>query len=86
MPRRSEGHHFAIVCGKAELRRHLRVCEDSEFRVARAADGAVHVYDGAVLLLHAFPIAGGWLVRLCRAYYRHPFGPPSDGTAPPGLP
>jgi len=86
MPRRSEAHHFAIVCGKAELRSHLRVCEDSEFRVARAADGSVRIYDRDTALLHAVPIAGGWLVRLCRAYYRHPFGPPSDGTAPPGVP
>lgn len=86
MPRRAESARFAVACTDPELRRHLRVCANSAFRVTSdpSAD-TVSVHDGGTLILHAAPLAGGWLVRLHRSYYRHPLGPPSDGDAPPGV-
>lgn len=87
MPKRPEPPYFVLVCSDSELRRQLEVCENSDFRMShdRETDGA-SVHDGDTLVLRTEPFGGGWLVWLHRQYYRHPFGPPSDGDAPPGVP
>ena len=92
MPARRDAPYFAVVCTDAELRRHVAVCEASDFYVVRdRALGLVRVHDrDAVVLdgvvLDAVEAAGAWLVRLHAAYYRHPFDCAPDGTAPPGVP
>lgn len=78
--------YFSLMCSDAQLRRPLRVCANSGFRVSRDADlGCITVHDGGTVILHAVRVADDWLVRLHRAYYRHPFGAPSDGDALPGV-
>jgi hypothetical protein len=85
MPRRSRRTHFLLVCGDAELREQLNVCENSDYRITRdLKTQGVAVYDGDTAMLRTEPFGGGWLVWLHRAYYRHPFGPPGDGDALPG--
>jgi hypothetical protein len=87
MPRRRETTHFAVVCGKEELRKHLTVCENSGFRLAREVGPVrLSVFDRETVVLHATKLAGGFLLHLHRAYYHHPLGPPSEGEAPPGVP
>ncbi len=81
-----EPPYFTVLCTDDELDEHLTVCENSDFRVDR--DGkleTVRVRDRGAVLLDAVRAAGGWVVRLDAAYYRHPFAP-SDGNAPPGVP
>lgn len=86
MPRRSDGDYFLLICTEAEIRKHLSICRDSDFRVEEQPSGGVAVYDRTTALLRAEPGPMGWLVWLHRKYYRHPFGPPSDGDALPGVP
>lgn len=87
MPKRSEPPYFVLVCSDSELHKQLKVCRDSDFRLTEDRDtGGVAVYDRETLLLRTEPFGGGWLVWLHRKYYRHPFGPPSDGIALPGVP
>lgn len=84
MPR-PEPPYFAMVCTDDELQRHLEVCGNSDFHVIRdRALGLIRVHDGDAVLLDAVVVAGGWLVRLHTAYYRHPFKP-GDGEAMPGV-
>ena len=82
--------YFAVVIDGETLDRPLEVCTNSEFHVVRdRALGPRHsavFTDRNTVLLDAVTMAGGWLVRLHDRYYRHPFGPPSDGDAPPGVP
>ena len=86
MPRRSEQTHFTVRCNDAELKDQLKVCENSDFRVARdRATGVVTVHDRDTLILRAQRF-GWWLVRLHRLYYRHPFSLSPDGNPPPGVP
>ena len=85
MPGR-EPPYFAVVCGGEELDRHLAVCADSDFHVIRDPTlGLVRVHDRGTILLEAVAAAGGWLVRLHGAYYRHPLQP-GGGDAMPGVP
>jgi hypothetical protein len=85
MPRRYRRTHFVLLCGDAELREQLSVCENSDFRTVRDPETeGVAVYDGETALLRAEPFGDGWLLWLHRTYYRHPFGPPTDGNALPG--
>lgn len=78
--------YFTVVCDGGTLDRHLEVCANSEFHIVRdRALGLIRVHDHDTVLLDAVKVAGGWLVRLHDRYYRHPFGPPSDGDAPPGV-
>ena len=87
MPRRSDRDYFVLLCSEAELRRHLEVCANSDFRVARHEGlGCLTVTDGDTPLLMACRFGSGWQVRLHRAYYRHPFGPHGNGDAMPGVP
>lgn len=87
MPKRSEPPYFVLVCGDTELNKQLGICRNSDFRVVPDAEtGGVAVYDRETLVLRTEQFCGGWLVRLHRMYYRHPFGPPSDGNALPGVP
>jgi hypothetical protein len=82
-----EPPYFVLVCSDAELRRQLQICEASSFRIVHDREtGGVTVYDRGTVLLRTEHFGGGWLVWLRRLYYRHPFGPPSDGSAPPGVP
>lgn len=84
MPKR-EPAYFMVTCGDAELRKRLRVCENSEYREARGKGlGTVTVFDGDSTVLHAVPLGGTWLVWLHRAYHRHPFGPPFTDDSLPG--
>lgn len=86
MPRRSDGDYFLLICTEAEIQQQLTICRNSDFRVEEQAGGGVAVYDRKTALLRAEPGPMGWLVWLHRKYYRHPFGPPSDGNALPGVP
>lgn len=87
MPKRTEPPYFVLVCSDSELRKQLKVCENSDFRVTqdKETDG-VNVYDRETLVLRTEHCGGGWLIWLHRNYYRHPFGPASDGNALPGVP
>jgi len=87
MPKPSDWDYFLIVCTDAELQAQFTVCRNSDFRVEvdRQSGGAV-VYDRKTPLLRAERGPLGWLVWLHRLYYRHPFGPPLDGNALPGVP
>jgi len=79
--------YFSLLCSEAELRPHLEVCANSDFEVTEhEAIGGLSVTDGDTALLLASRTGGGWLVRLHRKYYRHPFGPASDGNGMPGAP
>lgn len=87
MPKQSEPTHFVLLCGDSEVRNQLTVCANSEFRAVQdPVLGGIAVYDRETLVLRTEPFGEGWLVWLHRKYYRHPFGPPSDGTALPGVP
>lgn len=87
MPRRSDRDYFVLVCCAAELRAQVKICRRSEFRVREEREsGGIAVHDRDTLVLRTEPFGGGWLVWLHRLYYRHPFGPPSDGNALPGVP
>ena len=82
-----EPPYFVLVCSDAELRGQLQICEASDFRIVHDREtGGVAVYDRETPLLRTEHFGGGWLVWLHRLYYRHPFGPPSDGDALPGVP
>jgi len=81
-----EPPYFAVLCGAEELDRHLEVCVNSDFHVIRDGRlGLIQVHDRDAILLVAVSVAGGWFVRLHRAYYRHPFGPHGDGDGMPGI-
>ncbi len=87
MPRRSDGDYFLLICTDAELQGQLTVCRNSDFRMEKDPhSGGVAIYDRKTLLLRAEPGPLGWLVWLHRKYYHHPFGPPTDGNALPGVP
>lgn len=86
MPRRSDGDYFLLICTEAEIQQQIIICRNSDFRVEEQASSGVAVYDRKTALLRAEPGPLGWLVWLHRKYYRHPFGPPSDGNALPGVP
>ncbi len=86
MPRPSDRDYFVLLCSDTELRNHLDICTNSEFQVTRhEALGCLIVMDRETPSLMACRFGGSWQVRLHRAYYRHPFGPPSDGNAMPGV-
>lgn len=86
MPKPSDWEYFLLFCTDAELHGQLAVCRNSDFRVDKAPEGGgVVVYDRKTALLRAEPGPLGWLVWLHRKYYRHPFGPASDGNALPGV-
>jgi hypothetical protein len=81
-----EPPYFVLVCSDAELRRQLQICEAFDFRIVHdRKTGGVAVYDRETVLLRTEYFGGDWLVWLHRQYYRHPFRPPSDGSAPPGV-
>ena len=81
----SSDDYFSLLCSEVELRMQLEVCANSDFRVTEhEALGWVSVMDGDTPLLLATRLGCGWLLRLHRLYYRHPFAPPSDGDALPG--
>lgn len=87
MPKQSEPLYFVLVCGDSEVREQLKVCANSEFRITQVSEtGGSAVYDRATMVLRTEPFDEGWLVWLHRKYYRHPFGPSSDGNALPGVP
>ena len=87
MPKPSDWDYFLLICTDAELQAQLTVCRNSEFRAEEDPhSGRVAVYDRQTVLLRAESGPLGWLVWLHRKYYRHPFGPPSDGNALPGVP
>ena len=87
MPKRSEQTHFTVVCNDAELKEQLKVCKNSDFRVARDREtGGFTVHDRETLVLRTEHFGGGWLVWLHRLYYRHPFSLSLDGNPPPGVP
>lgn len=88
MPKRKpDAPYFAVLCTEEELKGHVLVCTNSDFHVVIEREfGLVRVHDRDTLIVDAVQAAGAWLVRLHRSYYRHPFGPPSDGNAPPGVP
>ncbi|MFW5858131.1 MAG: hypothetical protein ACOCX4_09650 [Planctomycetota bacterium] len=76
--------YFACLCTEAELRAHLLACADTAFHTILDRErGIVRVHDRDTILLDAVKTGGGWMVRLHRRYYRHPFHG-SDGVAPPG--
>lgn len=81
-----EPAYFVATCGDAELSKRLRVCENSEYRVARGRGlGTVTVFDGDAVVLHAVPLGSGtWFAWLHRAYHRHPLGPPFKDDSSPG--
>jgi len=87
MPRR-DPPYFSVTCTEAELRKRLRICENSDYRVEReSVPGLVTVHDGKTVVLRAELLGGGvWLARIHRAYHRHPFGPPFRDDALPGVP
>ena len=86
MPKQSDFPCFAIFCEDRELDRHLGVCENSGFSVVKDNTlGRVTVQDAQTMVLDATRITGCWLVRLHVQFYRHPFGPFSNGNAPPGV-
>ena len=87
MPKQSEPPYFVLVCTDSEVREQLQVCANSEFRTVQdPVLGGTAVYDRETLVLRMEPFGHGWFVWLHRKYYRHPFGPPSDGNALPGVP
>lgn len=87
MPRPSDWDYFMLICTEAELQQQFAVCRNSDFRVDdEHRSGGMVVYDRKTALLRAEPGPLGWLVWLHRKYYHHPFGPPTDGSALPGVP
>jgi hypothetical protein len=86
MSKKSDAPYFAVLCTEKELKAHVLVCADSDFHVVIERElGRLSVRDRDTLIVDAVQAAGAYLVRLHKAYYRHPFEA-SDGNAPPGVP
>lgn len=87
MPTQTKRAYFVIVCNKKELKEHLKVCKRTEYRIdTKKLMGDMRVYDGKTMIFNACRIPEGWLIELHRLYYRHPFGPVSDGNSLPFVP
>jgi hypothetical protein len=86
MPRQPD-RYFGLVCTDRELRKHLKVCRNSDFKIVEDRQtGTVTVFDGEAIVLRAERFGDGWLARLHRWYYRHPLRSSSSDDALPGVP